>query len=217
MKSVKAAVPKSVVYIPHWISAMLERRNKPLTTCLDYGQMRELLSQEQQAQFLALQTYKLFDASYGADGYPMNYVYRHPGTQVTDFDEGYGDLYRVWQDSLAAEDVAGKSFLDSARNLTYGNLTSNELKARLFAKESFSEQYKKPFITYDLSRNVIGVVVYPGYFTPEKNPSFKQEMLKSILKVLYVYNTYASVCKTPYFRKYLEALAVATSMPASAK
>lgn len=217
MKNVNVPVPKRVVYIPHWIHAMLQRRNIPLAACLDYNQMKELLSQEDQAQFLALQPYKLFDAIYGTDGYPLSNEYRQYGTQVTDSLSTMEALYDVWVRSVAAEDVASKNLLESARYLCFDSVVTNELKARLFAKESFSEQYKSPFITYDLSREVIGVVVFPGYFTPEKNPSFKLQLLKDILKVFYVYNTHAPVCMTPYFRKYLEALAVSVSMPATAK
>lgn len=217
MKNVNVPVPKRVVYIPHWIQAMLQRRNISLAACLDYKQMKELLSQEDQAQFLALQPYKLFDATYDAEGYPLDYHYASNGTQVTDEWSIAGSLYEVWAKSLTAEDVASKSILQSVEALCFDKIVTNELKARLFSKESFSEQYQKPFITYDLARNVIGVVVFPGYFTPEKNPSFKVDLLKSILKVFYVYNTYASVCTTPYFRKYLEALAAVTSMPPTAK
>lgn len=217
MKNVNVGVPKRVVYIPFWIQAMLQRRNIPLSACLDYNQMKELLSQEDQAQFLSLQPYKLFDATYGSDGYPLEYVYTQRGTQVTEDDGASDSLYDVWARSLVAEDVASKSVLESIRTLCFDKMITNELKARLFAKESFSNQYKTPFITYDLTRDVIGVVVFPGYFTPEKNPSFKFDMLKSILKVFYVYNTPAMVCKTPYFRKYLEALAVFPSMPQTAK
>lgn len=206
-----AETPKTVVFIPYWIKGMLERRNLPLNTFLDFKVMKQILSLEEQSVLLQLQSYSLFDPTFDADGYPIQYPYPQRGTDIT---EWYGAkfLEEIWRKSVAANDLATKDLFHTLSYIGFDNTAKKEIEARLFCKESFSEQHKEPFITYDLTRDIIGVVVYPGYFNRDKFSDFRFPLLKSILKVLYVYNSYASVCKTPYFRKYLEELVRLASM-----
>ncbi len=69
------------------------------------------------------------------------------------------------------------------------------------------DRYKEPFATYDLTPEVAGVVIYPGYFTTDTIQKYQHELIVSILKVFYVYSAYHEVCKTPFFKRYLELLA----------
>lgn len=184
---------------------MLERRNLPLQSCLDFKLMKQVLSLEEQSILLQLQTYSLFDISFNSAGEPVQYPSAPQGTDITEWYNGKR-LEDMWRKSVAANDVDTKDLFHNLSYSTYSDSAAKEISARLFSKESFSEQHQKPFITYDLTPDVIGVVVYPGYFNQEKISSFRYDLIKSVLKVLYVYNSYASVCKTPYFRKYLEEL-----------
>jgi hypothetical protein len=200
---------KNVVYIPHWIQELCQRHSLPLEAVMDYSKIGPLLSLEDQALFLGLQTYTLYDCVFTGEGYPRagsnSTTAQYDG--VTDYLPS-GVLCSEWRKSIAAEDVVSKNALDNADSLSYRDGGVREaLIARLFSAESAEMSHKKPFITYDLTRTTVGVVVFPGFFNQEKFNSFNFDLVVSILKVLYVYNTYAAECKSPYFRKYLETLA----------
>lgn len=202
---------KNVVYIPYWIQELCGRNSLPLESVLDYNKIGPLLSMEEQAQFLGLQSYTLYDCDFNAQGIPNPFstvVGNWNG--ITDYSNG--SLREFWRKSIPKSETSLVSMIEGSEYLAYtAGVVEQPLAARLFSADAKLERHKKPFITYDLTRDAVGVVVFPGYFNQENFSSFKRELCVSILKVLYVQNTYAAECKTPYFKSYLEDLALTNS------
>lgn len=197
--------PKSVIYIPHWVKGIFERQNRPLSELLQFDKAKEVLSLSEMANILNLNGRRLWDAKFDPEtGYP---VYDGLSGGIADMGP---DIADIWKKSAtanrSADNSAALAVIENATLFSYGKACDNELNVRLFALESKEDHLQLPFITYDIESDVALVVVYPGFFNAKLYPAIKYDLLVGVLKVLYVYNTYASVCKTPYFRKYLESM-----------
>lgn len=174
---------KKVVLIPHWIQEMLTRKGLPLATCLELPKIRSMLTLQDLMVFAALQ--RMSAQVIGA---------RHV---LVD------ELFDQWHSSIPAGDAESRALMDTLSQ----SLNEDDVTTRLLVPESKLDECEKPFITYDLSPTVCGVVIFPGYFVPGAHPELFLSLIESILKVLYVYDTYSVVAKTPLFARYLELLA----------
>lgn len=206
----KVGTLKKVLWIPHWIQEVLARQNLPLSAVLDYNQARKYLSVDEQALICHMQEYSFFDNQYDKDGMPSTDYVIGQANGVTQF-WPKAWLRDVWGQSVAANDKEAKSEIEAATYWSLNDLQREVAIARLFSKHDVQKGHEKPFITYDIASDVLAVVMYPGYFNQEVFRSFKMDLLKSVLKVLYVYNTYAEVSKSPYYQKYLGELANTSS------
>lgn len=92
-------------------------------------------------------------------------------------------------------------------SMSWGEITENEIRMRFDPANCGRIAHNHPFITYDVARDYVIVVVYPAFFELGEYANNLVALCKAVLEVLYVYNSYASGCVTPYFRKYLETLA----------
>lgn len=202
-----AVKEKNVIYIPYWIQELCGRHGLPLTAIMDYSKINKFLSLEEQALFLGLQEYELFDCQFNSEGIPTSGCRAY----TDEFSERPDSraLVSSWKKTVGADNEANSNAISSAETLSYCNdATRLSLTARLFAKESRTDRFKAPYKTVDLDGENVGVIIFPGFFNLESQPAFKMLLLVDILKVLYVYNTVATVSRTLFFRKYLEELAV---------
>lgn len=197
---------KSVVYVPYWVKGIFERHNRPFSELLQFDKACEVLSTQELANVLNVNLRQLYDAKFDPKtGLPeISY-----GTWQ---EEQMGPrLIDIWRKQTTANPTANNSAaiakLENAQLISGSNECDQEVNARLFDPSSQQDRYKVPFITYDVDPSVVFVVIHPGFFNVQEYMKLKFAMLEAVLKTLYVYNTYASVCKTPYFRKYLELLA----------
>lgn len=203
---------KEIIYLPFWIAGMLERNNLPLSTILDYRKMSEFLSPQEQANVLLFQDFNPFEQQVEEGRAIPTYgeVILAGDTSITERPCIY-PLGKAWRDNVKdssdANDKRLLAQLDTMDALSWNSATKDEVKMRFNPANAGRVAHNHPFITYDVEREFVIVVVYPAYFEVAAFADNVTALCKAVLKVLYVYNTYASGCKTPYFRKYLETLA----------
>lgn len=204
-------VTKEVIFIPFWIAGMLERNNLPLSKVLDYRTMSQFLSPQEQANMLRFQDFNAFELQVEEGrGIPTyGEVVLSNQTHITTR-QSYYPLGNAWRndvkDSSDANDKRLLAQLETIDQLSWTQVTKDEIKMRFDPANGARVAHEHPFITYDVEREFVFVVVFPGYFNVTAFTDNVFALCKAVLKVLYVYNTYASGCNTPYFRKYLESL-----------
>lgn len=182
------AEKKVAILIPYWIQEILKRNNLPLSTCLELDKIKSLVAINDIAKFLALQRTEYF--------------------KLITNTEVFSELAYIWQDSTTDSDL--HDTLWNTISPIINDLTINkELESELFDKDSYDEAYNDPFIIYDLTPTVFGIVIYPGYFnTKTRNVNLQRNVVEGVLEILYRYSAFHDVAKTEYFRKYLELMSV---------
>lgn len=183
------SIKKNIVLIPYWVEDTLKRNRLPLRACLNFNELKSVMALGDLVSFTALQ----------------RYVTLCTGMK----DASLGSLFMLWLESIPQDNREMVEFLtNQVGKLENDPSFATALEARLFISEAKSERYPTPFITYDLTREVAGVVIYPGFFGPhEPNlTGLQQELVVALLKLLYVYHAYSEVARTPLFRRYLELL-----------
>lgn len=176
---------KKIILIPYWITEALKRAGLPASDALNLKVLKNILSVNDLVMFLALQ--KHFE--------------RIVGCMPPDI------LLWMWTDV---------NQLDSETLIEYGyqNLLplsedvslQNELSARLFDSNSKSNHYEKPFIVCDITPDVAGIVIYPGYFDKINKIELQKKVVEEVLRILYVYCAPHVVADTVFFKRYLELL-----------
>ncbi len=202
---------KNVIYVPYWIASMLQRRNLPLSTLLDYRKMTHFLSPQEQANLMLFEDLNPFkeEIKNGRHQPVYGLVDVETGTSITDCPFG-APLYEAWRKSVAgssnANDNALMKNLETINALSWNATTKNEVAMRFDPANAGHQNHNDPFITYDVERDYLLVVVYPTFFDSASYAANVLALCKSVLNTFYVYNTPASGCSSPYFRKYLESL-----------
>lgn len=197
---------KKVRLIPHWIVEAVQRRQLPLTTVFDLEKLLPIVSANDLIGYCALDDSSFEDYLVGKA--PVQKSNSSSELSVCDrvFD-GCNNYFTLSSSAGPDAGAAVKEFASKIGSVFSDPSIVQEVKSRLFTEDCKQEQYKKPFIIYDISPEYLGVVIYPGFFvTPAENP-LQSELIESILKQLYVYAEYHEVCRTALFRRYLERLA----------
>jgi hypothetical protein len=202
---------KHVVYVPYWIAGALQRNNLPLSTLLDYRKVAKFFSPQEQANMLLFEEINPFKAELKDGRLQPVYGVTEVGS-TTSITESCFDapLYDAWRqcvsNSTDANDNALVNNLSTMNSLSWNETTKAEVSARFDPANAGRLNYTGPFITYDVERNYLLVVIYPAFFESAVHEANVVALCKQVLETFYVYNTPASGCKTPYFRKYLESL-----------
>lgn len=178
---------KNIVLIPFWIEDNLKRNKLPLATCLDFVKMKSLVSLNDLVTFSTLQQY--FKRIMGVDE--------------------SGSLAWNWSDSIPNDQPElSKYYWNTFMGLESDKSFHKEVEARLFDEHARTDSKKEPFITYDLTPNVCGVVINPGFFTAHYDEQLNMAVVEAVLKVLYVYSAPHTVASSTVFKRYLELLSV---------
>jgi len=74
------------------------------------------------------------------------------------------------------------------------------------AKLGISSDSEKSYELIDLQDRAIGIVINDQGFSPEKMHSLRSELIRDIIKQLYVYESSTSVASHPAMTLYLESL-----------
>jgi len=203
---------KNVIYVPYWIASALERNNLPLSSLLDYRKMAHFLSAQEQGNLLLFEDFNPFKEKIAGDRHTPTYgmVDVDAGTSITEC-PFTSPLYEAWRKCVSGSTDANDNTLfknlDTMNAMSWSEMAEQEIAMRFDPANAGRLAHAHPFITYDVEREFLIVVVYPAFFESAKYASNLIDLCKEVLKVLYVYNTPASGCKSPYFRKYLESLA----------
>lgn len=179
---------KKVVLIPYWVQEALSRQNCSLADAMNFDQLVKCVNTNDLIGFLALQEFMLELAGYEVSGSALMLQWMQ-----TARDEG--------SESLLTQTIipftSQPEFLD-------------DVHVRLFTRDSQFERqahHVEPFNMYDITHDVAGVVIHPGFFTEETgSDGYRAALIVAILKVLYAYNAYHEVASTPLFKRYLGLL-----------
>lgn len=181
---------KKVFFIPYWIEDALKQNNLPLAACLDFTKVKPICSLNDLIGFMALQKYNETILGKG----------------VYDPFSGY-DFFMQWCKSIGEDNPAMHDYLTkNIASLDEDQAFRKEMELRLFTPESKQSRFDEPFAVHDLTREFVGVVLYPGFFGNTDNHSVQFNLMEAVLKVLYVYNSHSEVSTTSLFLRYLELL-----------
>lgn len=178
---------KNVILLPYWVEDLVKREKLTMADVLDFEKMRAVLSVGQLATLLAMQqTAESIIGSY----------------------EGgfFTGLYWQWSQSARGD---SKAFLDEVVHpLGDTSTTLNNFKEDYFHKEARQERHAEPFIIYDLQREIVGLVVNPGWFvTNEPNPDLQLRLTRELIRAFYAYQPRHEVASRPLYLTYLNLLA----------
>jgi len=174
-----------VMLIPYWIEETLKRNKLPLATCLDFPKLKPLLSINDMIGFSAMCNFDKY--LFGAE-------------------QNINSAF-VWSNSIPEDQPEVSKYLwNSIAQYDCDESILREVQSRLFDEAAKCDRFTKAFAVHDLSPKVLGVVIYPGYFTKEGKRDLSFSLIGEILKVLYVYLPYHEVVKTPLYRRNLELL-----------
>ena len=173
---------KTIIVIPYWVETALKRNKHELKDCLDYNVVRQCLSIEDILEFVSLENNNKFDFMQGM------------------FSEA---LFSGWMKS-ADKDLLVE--LDSTiRPLLYNKDIINRALVRFndtYIKDKESETFK----VVDISREVVAVVIYPGFISSSTNIVTSFKIIKKLLKTMYIYSKVNTVSCHPLFGTYLKLL-----------
>ena len=176
----------SVILIPYWVKESLNRRGLAISETINLEKLKEILSFDDLAMFVALNN--CFDRIVGFS------------------DEGQSLIYR-WTDRVSTNQ---NELIDYAYNkllpIANDESTKNKLESRLFDSNNKSKHYEKPFIVCEITPDIAGVVIYPGYFDKVSDKELQEKVVDKILRILYVYCAPHDVANTMFFKRYLELL-----------
>ena len=190
----------SVIAVPYWMMSIVRRHSKTPNVFLDFGTLQKIFSFEDLATLTHLNNNDLGDLI---------------GTNT--------NLARVWgsyfwndefpdnRDALTAEDR------DKIELLT--SVASNDpqydtvLKDRIFCVEQY-DQFNKPYEVYDIGRNVVVAILYPGYFSGKSYQHTRNQeqntnlfnLIRELIQKTSVYTPFSECAKTTLFSTYLNIL-----------
>lgn len=183
----------SFVILPYWVEAALRRNGCDLDVCLDFPQVRAVLSLEDMSGLLALQD--------------IPAVTREEGdlsrTLLTNWYETAKGPQRVELES---------TIIPLARS----NELKEEIQKRLDVEGNQPNPYNQNTSTLestyyrvvDLNRKASALVVYGGFPSFVSKPENEFKVVVEQLKTFYVYLKLHQVSLLPVFRRYLKLLEV---------
>jgi hypothetical protein len=178
---------KVVILIPFWVQETLKRNNLQLSACLELEKIKPLFSTNDLITFLTLQD--------------QRYLKLVAGLDTVD------QLTWVWSNSILKSnrelnDILWKTLVPASSDPSF----HTEITERLFTEESKDKRHSDPFVTFDLTPDVCGVVLYPGYFISPNNIDLQKAVIEAIIEVLYRYLSFHETAQSPFFKRYLETL-----------
>lgn len=173
-----------LILIPHWVDEALHRHGMSTSEILNFSKVRTVLSMSDLVSVMALQSFA--DKIVG------------PGGVVRD------SITYEWTASASSEE--DKEFLTKQMWPLAGDEHQRDLvSGQLFSEES-SSGYKQAYKVVALDDKAIGVIIYPGFFTEARAADHHLNVIRDVLKQLYVYEEHSSVAATPLTLRYLELL-----------
>lgn len=177
---------RNVVVIPYFIQETLKRKQLQMGDCLHLAKIKDFISVYDLAAFARLNENDFMERLFGA--------------------MLYGDLFFSWTGNMSNKDEETKKLANHVMDLHSDKSFETDLMGRLFDPAAKLDQYETPFITYDLSPEVCGVVIYPGFFCAPVSKELQIDLIEAILKTSYAYQAGHVVAGSPLFERYLALL-----------
>ena len=190
LDSIVRRITMTFLLIPHFVLDVLKRHNLPSSTILDFDKLREVVSVNDMAALNNLQ--ECWSSILETNR--MKHFYCDNETS----------LYNLWNNSATGD---GKTFLDNvfSQVLVETGQNQKELSERLFDAQSKSENHQKAYELIDMGNKVFGVVIYPGFFPVEKS-TLSKNILKDIVRAMYLYYVQSRIARSPFFELYVKSL-----------
>ncbi len=171
----------SVYVIPSWIADALKRHGLQIADILNFSKIKPILSMNDLLSVEAAQSFF---------------------QQVTGVRESQSIIYEWFTTADDKDKVYIEKQLEPLSKDKFQRDTVND---RLFSENNFSGN--TPYEVVPLADLAIGVIVYPGAFAASKAHDHHLNVLRAILKQLYVYEKHGPVSESPLNLRYLELLA----------
>lgn len=175
----------NMMLLPYWVMSLVKKHNLRQEDVLNFAKLKPILSISDLASVNALQTYG--ESVIGARDIINSSI-----------------LYE-WFSS--ASDDAQKSTLDnSVEPLSKDQSFIASLRPR-FELDPTMAQREVPYEVIALEDRALAVVMYPGFFAADRYDQ-QFQIVRALLKLLYVYEQPTVVAATPLCRRYLELLSL---------
>jgi len=194
----------SVIFIPYWIAETIQRMGLALSDVVDYEKIRPTLSMHDMAGFMAVQyeSDRLLYSGSPGDG-PVSCM-------GNDLITVWRFLTHAWPVEQGTFSVGKKTSEDFNRTYEYaGDATvKGDVVSRLYGQAVKQARYDHAFDVVNLAPQVVGVVVYPGYFDQAKiDLSLQHQLICSLMQVFYAQGApYEQIAATAIYRRHLELL-----------
>ncbi len=192
------------VFIPNWIIQSIQANKGSVYQILDFGYIKNILSPDDLAEFVY----------FSENAEKILRLDVEAITEKTIIDNQTDDIFAsvltMWT-TLGKGAPPTSSDVDKIKNYHAINDCERSLNERLFTTVSFIEASANLGKTYDIHHfdlNVIGVVIYPGAFTPGQSDENRFDLIRTLVLELTRLNSQESVACTLLMRRYIELLSV---------
>lgn len=198
----------AVVLIPYWVAEAIKRAGLSMRDCVNYEKIKSCLSTNDMATFMAFQ--QEFATLIGVRDKNSGLAYTD---ELTALFQRYSDSWQP-DDTPSSLSIPGRNkpseeFI-KVRQLAYDPSYKQDIQARLYGEDNKLDHYDHAYdLVNDIAPHVVGVVVYPGYFSEVTDKALQLQLVEGLLKVFYgnaaaVHDT----ATTPLFKRHLELLSL---------
>lgn len=178
-------IKSNMILLPYWVMNLIKKHQLKEADVLNFAKLQPILSMSDLASVQALQSFG--ESVVGVRGI-IN-----------------GSILYEWFSSASSE--AQKLMLDSSiEPLAKDQSFQSGLRSR-FELDPSMAQREVPFEVIALEDRALAVVMYPGFFASERYDQ-QFQIVRALLRQLYVYEQPTVVTETSLFRRYLELLSL---------
>lgn len=177
-------IKSNMILLPYWVMDLVKKHRLKEADVLNFAKVQPILSMSDLASVQALQSFG--EAVVGTRDIISSSI-----------------LYEWFSSASEAQ----KIMLDSSiEPLSKSQSFQDELRPR-FELDPSMAQREVPFEVIALEDRALAVVMYPGFFAPERYDQ-QFQIVRALLRQLYVYEQPTVVAETSLFRRYLELLSL---------
>lgn len=177
----------NIYLLPHWVVDNMKRRDIPIGQILDFPNLRRSISVNDLLSIVSIQSF---------------------GEMVVGSKEiiaGACSVFCEWISSCSSDEDRNY-FKRNIEPFEKDPMTREGVCSRLFQQDPNVSQPKQGYEIIVLNDKAIGIVIYPGYFHSNTEKTTHFEVIRALLKQLYVYEEQSVVANQSIFRKYLDHL-----------
>lgn len=183
--SPRRSMVHNVYLVPHWIVEALHRNDLSVGDLLDFPKIKPILSMNDLLSVVALQSF---------------------GEMVVgsrDIVAGASSVFCEWMTSCAGSKEMTEWIDRNLCPFEHDVVTRASVQTRLLTKPELPAKGDKAFEVLPLQDKALAVVLYPGFFHESTGADLQFNLISTVLKQLYVYESQAVVNDSAIFRRYL--------------
>lgn len=179
------SMKSNVLLIPHWAVKTIRRNGLKLEQLLDFNQVRQVFSPDDLIGIAAL----------GKDSF---------GKRVSGDREGFSDSI-IFPWSMSAKTPEDKTLLRTIEASCVDQHYTEAVEEAFFKPESYRHDVTNAYEVVPMGTKALAVVVYPGAFA-RHTAAQQLDIVRAVLRQLYVYEQHNVVTALPMTKRYLELL-----------